>query len=91
MIDYLNGIPVLMVGLSCSTDELKRRELQRGDRTIGEAESQVDIIHKYCAYDVHLDSTKLSPSILAQEIQAHIKQGNPWTGFQKTKQQVQAY
>jgi len=90
MVEYLNGISVLMVGLTCSTDELKRRELQRGDRTIGEAESQVDIIHKHCVYDVHLDSTKLSPLILAQEIQAHIEKGSPWSGFENTKLQLQA-
>jgi len=37
----LSGYPFILVQVTCSVDELKRREIERGDREIGNAEWQV--------------------------------------------------
>jgi len=40
-IKMLSDYPLILVQVTCSIDELKRREIERGDREIGNAEWQV--------------------------------------------------
>src|SRR6478672_11961815 len=48
---------LLLVGVHCPVEELVRRELARGDRDPGLAESQVDRIHEGREYDFALDTS----------------------------------
>lgn len=42
----LIGYPVLFVGVHCQPKELQRREISRGDRSIGQAKRQLAFVHK---------------------------------------------
>ncbi|GAB3452230.1 chloramphenicol phosphotransferase CPT [Actinophytocola sediminis] len=54
---YLAGLEVLWVGVRCAPDIAAGREIARGDRVIGMAESQADVVHKGVEYDLEVDSS----------------------------------
>ncbi len=51
--------------------------------TLGEAESQIPVIHRFCAYDISLDSTSKNPASLATEIADFLKAGTPFVAMKK--------
>ncbi len=57
-IEVLHDYPVLFVRTDCSLEELKKREKERGNRRIGQAESQLKIVHNHNTYDIAIDTTK---------------------------------
>ncbi len=66
--DVLKGVDTAFVGVHCSLDELERREIERGDRAIGQAHGQYDIVHSHMHYDIEVDSTCKPSAVLAGEI-----------------------
>lgn len=49
--------PVFFVRVDCSDlQELRKREKERGDRNIGQAESQLPLIHQHGVYDMEIDT-----------------------------------
>jgi len=69
LLHLLAGHDVFFVGVHCPLAELERRELERGDRRIGEAKADFAVAHKYCEYDLELDGTASSET-LAKELAA---------------------
>lgn len=70
--DLLAGLDVFLVGVHCDLDELDRRELARGNRTIGEGRAHLteNRIHTFGPYDLDVDTTagvnaELVESVLA--------------------------
>lgn len=60
---------VYFVGVLCDLDELERREIARGDRTIGLARGLINVVHKHKNYyDIIVDTTHSSGAACAQEI-----------------------
>jgi chloramphenicol 3-O phosphotransferase len=53
--------PVLFVGVRCPLDVVMQRELERTDRTLGQAEAQFDVVHSWGNYDVEVDTSVLTP------------------------------
>jgi chloramphenicol 3-O phosphotransferase len=70
----LEGLPFAIVGVHCELETVKRRELERGDRAIGEAERQYGEVHRHLGYDLAVDSTSRSPDSLAAEVVAFLGQ-----------------
>jgi chloramphenicol 3-O phosphotransferase len=58
--DALAGLDVFFVGVHCDLAELQRREIERGDRGVGQAISQYDTVHSYGSYDFEVDTTATS-------------------------------
>jgi len=56
----LAGYPVIMVKVACPIEELNRREAARGDRDIGLAAGQADIMVPRDGYDLIADTHALS-------------------------------
>ena len=52
----LAGYPVIMVKVTCPVEELNRRELARGDRDVGLAAGQADIMVPQKSYDLIVDT-----------------------------------
>ncbi|HEV8546952.1 MAG TPA: hypothetical protein VGQ64_11700 [Candidatus Limnocylindrales bacterium] len=52
---------VLFVGVRCPLGVVLRRELERKDRTLGQAEAQFGVVHGWGAYDVEVDTSVLRP------------------------------
>jgi chloramphenicol 3-O phosphotransferase len=52
----LEGIDALCVGVYCPLEEIERRELARGDRSVGYGRSQYDLVHAHAPYDAAVDT-----------------------------------
>jgi chloramphenicol 3-O phosphotransferase len=63
---------IFLVGVTCDVEELERRELVRGNRTVGMARTQAEEMHVNIDYDLHVDTTQTAAlnnaEILMQEI-----------------------
>ena len=64
----LYGYPVIMVKVTCPVKELNRRELARGDRDIGLASGQAEIIVPQQSYDLIVDTNKQSTEECTRQI-----------------------
>ena len=64
----LSKINYTMIKIDCALEELERREIERGNRKIGLAKSQFDIVHRDILYDMEIDTTVNSPKTCAQMI-----------------------
>ena len=56
LLQSISGLDVFFVGLHCSLPELERRELQRGNRRVGEARADFETIQSITSYDLVLNS-----------------------------------
>jgi chloramphenicol 3-O phosphotransferase len=61
---------MFFVGVHCPLDILRKREQQRGDRYIGEAEYHLKHVHSFSQYDYEIDSSAQSPEESAKIILA---------------------
>ena len=52
----LDALQVLWVGVRCEGAVAAAREITRGDRVIGMAASQADVVHRGVVYDVQVDT-----------------------------------
>jgi chloramphenicol 3-O phosphotransferase len=66
----LADVELLLVGVMAPAEVLAERERARGNRIIGEARAQVDVIHRGIAYDLTVDTARQSPEECAREILA---------------------
>jgi len=56
------GFAVLVVGVRCPLDVVVERERARQDRTLGQAEAQFAVVHRWAdRYDVEVDTSVLTP------------------------------
>ena len=70
---YLKDLSVILVGVHCPLNILEKRELERGDRQIGLAKRQIDIVHQDKVYDLEVDTSKLSSEDCANLILQRMK------------------
>jgi chloramphenicol 3-O phosphotransferase len=79
------GLRVVFVGVHCQLEELERRELERGDREIGLAQSQFDVVHSFGEYDIEVNSDQLPPQDAANMIAASLLEIGPVTAFDRLR------
>ena len=65
--------PVLWVAVRCDATVAAGRELARGDRIIGKAASQAELVHRDIAYDLQVDTTHTEALECAQAIAAYAR------------------
>ena len=70
--NYLEGLDVLWIGVRCAPDIAAGREIGRGDRVIGMAERQAEIVHKGVVYDVEVDAGHAESLQCARAIGTHV-------------------
>lgn len=68
--DRLQNIATFWVGVRCGQAELCRREKARGDRVIGQALGQLDLVHRDMRYDLEVYTTDTPPTQAAEQIAA---------------------
>jgi chloramphenicol 3-O phosphotransferase len=69
----LGGLDVLWVGVRCASAVAAAREVARGDRVIGMAESQADLVHRGVVYDIEVDTTRTESLDCARQIATHLE------------------
>lgn len=67
-VHLLRGYPVCFVHVTCPLDELQRREKERGDRSIGQAEGQLPMLNPQDTYDLTVDTHKASIDQCADQV-----------------------
>ena len=77
------------IGVHCPLEVVVQRELDRKDRTLGSAQVQHPIVHKYAQYDFSIDSSKMTPEEGADRILAFLASGVSPVGLAKTREQLQ--
>jgi chloramphenicol 3-O phosphotransferase len=69
---YLDGLTVLWVGVRCAADIAAAREIARGDRVVGMAAAQAEIVHQGVGYDIEVDTSHLESLDCARMIAARV-------------------
>jgi chloramphenicol 3-O phosphotransferase len=69
----LEGLDVLWVGVRCDGAVAADREIARGDRIVGMAMSQADIVHQGVTYDLEVDTTHAESMACARRIAACLR------------------
>src|SRR6266550_4530095 len=64
---------VFFVGVRCPLDAVLERERGREDRTMGQAEAQFDVVHRWTTYDVEVDTSVLTPGEAVSRILAALE------------------
>lgn len=81
-------LPAYLVGLHCPLEVLEARELQRRDRTLGQARAQYELVHAHALYDLEIDTSRSDPESAAQTIIDFIHSGTPPQAFRRLREQV---
>lgn len=68
----LAGLGVLWVGVRCDSSVAAGRELARGDRPVGMAALQADVVHQGVFYDMEVDTTHTESVDCARQIAARV-------------------
>jgi chloramphenicol 3-O phosphotransferase len=68
----LDPLPVLWVGVRCEAAVAAGREITRGDRPVGMAASQADLVHRGIVYDLQVDTTHTEALDCARAIAARV-------------------
>ena len=66
----LGPLPVLWVGVRCESAVAAGREFARGDRVIGQAASQANLVHQGVVYDLQVDTTRTEALACARAVAA---------------------
>ncbi|WP_339293209.1 AAA family ATPase [Paenibacillus sp. FSL W8-0187] len=82
-LDQFFDQPTLFIGVLCSKEELTRRELARGDRKIGLANSQFNTVYCFNEYDLEVNTEELNPVECAEKILNFIKSNKEYSVFKK--------
>jgi chloramphenicol 3-O phosphotransferase len=60
--EVLDGLNPIWVAVRCRPEIAEARELMRGDRAIGLARAQHDVVHRDIPYAFEIDTGELTPS-----------------------------
>lgn len=85
LVEAWSGRPVLSVGVRCPLEVVVRREAERGDRTLGQAAAQHDVVHRRGGYDLEVDTSDLAPAEAAEAIAAAVEAGLPSVPFSRVR------
>lgn len=72
MCAQLEGLTVLWAGVRCASEIAAGRELARGDRAVGMAAQQAEIVHEGVVYDIEVDSGENEAIACARLISARV-------------------
>lgn len=75
--ELLQDTRAYLVGVRCPLEELERRERTRGDRPIGLAKAQFDIVHRHGRYDLEVHTNGRSARECAIQIKQHLESNLP--------------
>ena len=59
-VEQWRGLDVLFVGVKCPLKVAEQRERKRGNRNIGTARYQFEVVHAHGLYDLEIDTSKLT-------------------------------
>jgi chloramphenicol 3-O phosphotransferase len=87
-VNLLHEYPVLFVQVVCPVEELRRREIERGDRNIGQAEGQLSILNPKDGYDITVNTYENTIEECADQIIEMLASENRPYAFKTLKSQL---
>lgn len=84
-LDVFRDFRVVFVGVRCSLPELIRRERLRGDRVVGAAAAQHEVVHQHGLYDLECDTESSTPQQCAAEIKTYRDRMHAETAFEQLR------
>ncbi len=88
LVKLLSAFDVFFVGVHCTLPELERRERERGNRRIGEARTDYQVVHDLAEYDLEIDSTQPNQDNVDRLIDAWKSRRRP-TAFERIAKRFQ--
>lgn len=85
LLRVLDGIPTLLVHVTASLEELERRESSRGDRVIGTALAQHEIVFGHGDCDLWVDTTGLTSEAAAARVTDLVESWPDTTAFDRLR------
>lgn len=82
-VELLYDMPVTFVKVNCPLHELERRELERGDRNIGQAKEQLRNMSFNDIYDLEVNTYETSTEECVKTIKNEMKLENEQNAFKK--------
>lgn len=82
-VELLHDIPVTFVKVNCPLHELERREIERGNRDIGQAKGQLSNMDFNAIYDLEVNTYENSIEECAEIIINNLKFENEQSAFRK--------
>ncbi|MBN2879975.1 MAG: AAA family ATPase [Clostridia bacterium] len=82
-VEVLHDLPVTFVKVNCPPEELERREAARGDRMIGLARYQYEIMDFVQHYDIEVNTYENTPEECAAKILHTVKSAKSGNAFSK--------
>lgn len=86
-VESLKDYEVLFVGIKCPLEELERRERARGDRQVGFARWQYELVHRFGPYDFEIDTSLNTPEQGAAQLQELLVSGRRGGAFSRLRRQ----
>ncbi|AIO19237.1 Chloramphenicol 3-O phosphotransferase [Candidatus Izimaplasma bacterium HR1] len=80
-VEVLHNYPVLFVRVDSSLEDLRKREIERGNRRIGQAESQLNIVHSHQIYDIAINTSEKCLEDNVQIIKSELKNNTKHNAF----------
>jgi chloramphenicol 3-O phosphotransferase len=82
-LELFPGPDVVLVGVRCPREELERRERARGNRPLGLAARQSEVVHAHGVYDLEVDTNRMDPGLCARRIKEFLPGRPRPTAFQR--------
>jgi chloramphenicol 3-O phosphotransferase len=82
-VELLHDMPITFVKVNCPLHELERRELERGDRDIGQAKGQLSNMNFNDIYDLEVNTYENSTEECARIIKNQVKSYSDRNAFRK--------
>jgi chloramphenicol 3-O phosphotransferase len=73
----LDGLAAVWVAVRCDIDVASQREAARGDRALGLVRGQADVVHRFPAYDLELDTTAVPVEEVARRLDEFVSNLRP--------------
>ncbi|WP_217593925.1 AAA family ATPase [Cohnella sp. GbtcB17] len=80
---------VLFVSVNCSLEELQRRERERGDRNIGLANHQYNLVHTHGIYDLEINTEFNKTHECAQQIKQYLHHTSHLNAFKVLQTKIE--
>lgn len=87
-VELMHDYPILFVKVYCPLEEIKRREIERGDRDIGSAEGNYNILYPKDDYDIVVNTYKNTSEECADMIINLLEQPDCYKAFKKLKNKL---
>ena len=70
--EALDGLGAVWVAVHCDVEVASQREAARGDRALGLVRGQADVVHRFPAYDLELDTTVAPVDEVARRLEEFV-------------------